>query len=103
MHYDAVITCCIKIMHYVILYILLTYTITALDWIDCPVFVFKMIIQEPRYWLYFIPLVIVLFVFSRIMALLKIPFQNITIGINLFNESRLNADDKLGVIDMDWF
>ena len=42
-------------------------TITALEWIDSPVFVFKMIVQEPRYWLYFIPLVIVLFVFYKIL------------------------------------
>lgn len=42
-------------------------TITALEWIDSPVFVFEMIVQEPRYWLYVIPLVIVLFVFYKIL------------------------------------
>lgn len=42
-------------------------------------------------------------VFPSIMGLLKLPYVNRTLGINLFEESRpyiyFNADDKFGVID----
>ncbi|HNB32047.1 MAG TPA: sulfatase-like hydrolase/transferase [Saprospiraceae bacterium] len=45
-------------------------------------------------------------VYPSIMGLLKIPFDNNTLGINLFNEERpyiyFNADDKYGVIDQTW-
>ena len=45
-------------------------------------------------------------VFPSIMGLLNIPFENNTLGINLFNEERpyiyFNADDKYGVLDQEW-
>ena len=45
-------------------------------------------------------------VYPSIMGLLKIPFDNNTLGINLFKEERpyiyFNADDKFGVIDQNW-
>lgn len=45
-------------------------------------------------------------IFPSIMGLLKIPYRNNTLGIDLFSENRayaiLNADDKIGVIDKDW-
>ncbi len=45
-------------------------------------------------------------VFPSIMGLLQIPYQNNTLGINLFEETRpyiyFNADDKYGVIDSSW-
>lgn len=34
------------------------FSVTAFDWLDSPEFVFKMIIEEPRYWFYIIPLII---------------------------------------------
>ena len=45
-------------------------------------------------------------VFPTIMGLLKQPYANNTLGIDLLNESRpyifFNADDKYGVIDQNW-
>jgi len=46
-------------------------------------------------------------IFPSIMGLLKIPYENNTLGIDLFNENRpciyFNGDDKYGIIDNDWF
>lgn len=42
-------------------------TITALTWLDTPGFVFRMIIEEPRYWLIAVPLLIILFLFFRVL------------------------------------
>jgi phosphoglycerol transferase MdoB-like AlkP superfamily enzyme len=46
-------------------------------------------------------------VFPTIMGLLKLQYNNNTLGIDLLKESRpyifFNADDKYGVIDTDWF
>ncbi|MCX6279176.1 MAG: hypothetical protein NT004_13930, partial [Bacteroidetes bacterium] len=46
-------------------------------------------------------------IFPTIMGLLKLPYSNNTLGIDLLNESRpyifFNADDKYGVIDNEWF
>lgn len=46
-------------------------------------------------------------VFPTIMGLLKLPYENHTLGIDLFREKRpyiyFNGDDKYGVIDRDWF
>jgi len=42
-------------------------TITAFEWFDNPVFVFKMIAQEPRYWLIIIPLILVLYLFIKLL------------------------------------
>jgi len=45
-------------------------------------------------------------VFPTIMGLLKLPYANNTLGIDLLSESRpyifFNADDKYGVIDHNW-
>lgn len=43
------------------------FSVTAFEWADSPLFVFKMIIEEPRYWLYIIPLLISLFIFYKIL------------------------------------
>jgi phosphoglycerol transferase MdoB-like AlkP superfamily enzyme len=43
------------------------FSVTAFEWADSPVFVFKMIIEEPRYWLYIIPFVISLVVFYKVL------------------------------------
>ena len=46
-------------------------------------------------------------VYPTIMGLLKLPYINNTLGIDLFKEKRpyifFNADDKYGVIDNEWF
>ncbi len=46
-------------------------------------------------------------IFPTIMGLLKIPYNNNTLGIDLLREIRpyiyFNADDKYGVIDNEWF
>ena len=46
-------------------------------------------------------------IFPSIMGLLKIPYENNTLGIDLLNENRpyiyFNGDDKYGVIDNNWF
>ncbi|WP_338760775.1 sulfatase-like hydrolase/transferase [Bernardetia sp. ABR2-2B] len=46
-------------------------------------------------------------VFPSIMGLLKLPYQNNTLGIDLFSKERpyiyFNADDKYGVMDNEWF
>ena len=46
-------------------------------------------------------------VFPSIMGLLKLPYQNNTLGIDLFSKDRpyiyFNADDKYGVMDNEWF
>ncbi|MDP4240058.1 MAG: LTA synthase family protein [Bacteroidota bacterium] len=42
------------------------FTITGFEWFDHPAFVFKMIIEEPRYWLVTIPFVCFIFIFYKI-------------------------------------
>jgi phosphoglycerol transferase MdoB-like AlkP superfamily enzyme len=42
-------------------------TISAFQWADSPVFVMKMIVEEPRYWLYFIPFILVVIVFYKLL------------------------------------
>ena len=46
-------------------------------------------------------------VYPSIMGLLRLPYTNNTLGINLFEEKRpyiyFNGDDKYGVIDDNWF
>lgn len=43
------------------------FSITAFEWLDSPLFVFKMVMEEPRYWLVLIPLALVLFVFYKVL------------------------------------
>jgi phosphoglycerol transferase MdoB-like AlkP superfamily enzyme len=46
-------------------------------------------------------------VFPSIMGILRLPYQNNTLGIDLFRENRpyiyFNADDKYGVLNDNWF
>lgn len=49
-------------------------TISAFQWADSPAFVMKMIFEEPRYWLYFIPFFLVAILFYK---LLKHAFRSI--------------------------
>jgi len=43
------------------------FSVGAFQWIDSPLFVFKMIFEEPRYFIIIIPLVLFLFVFYKIL------------------------------------
>lgn len=41
------------------------FSVAAFEWTDSPKFVFKMIIEEPKYWLFIIPFFGVVYLFSR--------------------------------------
>jgi phosphoglycerol transferase MdoB-like AlkP superfamily enzyme len=43
------------------------FSITAFQWIDSPVWMFKMIFQEPRYFIIILPLVVFLFIFYKLL------------------------------------
>jgi phosphoglycerol transferase MdoB-like AlkP superfamily enzyme len=49
------------------------FTISAFQWLDSPVFVLRMVLEEPRYWAYTIPFFLLTFAFFR---LLRIVFEN---------------------------
>ena len=42
-------------------------TISALQWLDSPMFVFKMVIEEPSYWMYLIPFILAAFLFYKLL------------------------------------
>jgi len=42
-------------------------TISALQWLDSPMFVFKMVIEEPSYWMYSIPFILAAFLFYKLL------------------------------------
>ena len=52
------------------------FDISAFQWIDSPVFVLNMIIEEPAYWIISIPLIIILFLFYK--GLKKILIFNVS-------------------------
>ncbi|MGV9004574.1 LTA synthase family protein [Flavobacterium sp.] len=68
------------------------FSITAFEWFNSPVFVFKMIIEEPSYYLYTIPFIISLVVFYKV---LKVIFKN-TIDFN--SSSRVYAKVIISVL-----
>lgn len=43
------------------------FSVTAFEWADNPAFIFKMIFQEPKYFLYIIPFLIIIIVFYKIL------------------------------------
>lgn len=43
------------------------FSVSAFEWADSPAFVLKMIIQEPRYWLFIIPFLIIIYLFAQIV------------------------------------
>lgn len=59
-------------------------SVTALEWINSPVFIFKMVFQEPKYWIITIPLILCVFVFYKILK-------------RIFNESFENNHTKTSV------
>ena len=51
------------------------FSITAFEWMESPVFVVKMIVQEPRYWLAIVPFLAVLWGFNKALGrIMKEPF-----------------------------
>ncbi|MFH1121991.1 MAG: LTA synthase family protein [Bacteroidota bacterium] len=42
-------------------------TVSAFQWLNSPAFVFKMVIEEPRYWIYAIPFIIVTVLFYKLL------------------------------------
>lgn len=48
-------------------------SVSAFQWLDSPAFVFKMVVEEPRYWMYVIPFGLLTFLFYK---LLKRTFTN---------------------------
>ncbi len=43
------------------------FTITGFEWLDNPAFVFKMIVEEPRYWFMAVPCLLFIFLFYKIL------------------------------------
>jgi len=41
------------------------FTITGFEWLDHPAFVFKMIVEEPRYWIIMVPFVFITYIFLK--------------------------------------
>jgi phosphoglycerol transferase MdoB-like AlkP superfamily enzyme len=64
------------------------FSITAFEWISSPAFVFKMIIQEPLYWMVVIPLLIVTYLLFRILRYFWRQLEHVeTIHSNLLLKS----------------
>jgi phosphoglycerol transferase MdoB-like AlkP superfamily enzyme len=58
------------------------FSITAFEWFDSPAFVFKMIVEEPRYWLAAIPFFLFVFGFYKILRrILSNPTETSTLSI----------------------
>lgn len=70
------------------------FNIRAFDWIDSPVFVFQMIIQEPKYWIYGILFILIIILF---WFMLKKIFNNTYFGKN---ESKLYYSIPLFVVSI---
>lgn len=56
------------------------FSVTAFEWADSPAFVFNMIIEEPRYWLYILPFILSLLVFYKLLK--KIIYSDNTVDKN---------------------
>lgn len=41
------------------------FNVTAFEWMNTPLFVLKMIFEEPSYWLYILPLIFVIYLFNK--------------------------------------
>ncbi|MBK6346768.1 MAG: sulfatase-like hydrolase/transferase [Bacteroidales bacterium] len=46
------------------------FTISAFQWLDSPVFVFRMVIEEPRYWVYTIPFFLLTILFYMVLRII---------------------------------
>lgn len=54
------------------------FSITAFEWMDSPVFVFKMILEEPRLWLFALPVIGIIYLFYRILKRVLVKNNTIT-------------------------
>lgn len=50
-------------------------SITALEWMNSPGFVFKMVMQEPRYWLFILPFIVAIWFFVKILKKIVTSFS----------------------------
>lgn len=54
------------------------FSITAFEWVESPVFVFKMIFESPTLWIYFIPVILFAFLFYKgLRFILKSPTKDV--------------------------
>jgi len=53
------------------------FDIGAFEWIDSPLFVFKMIIEEPRYIFIVVPFVIIIYLFYRFLKIIFSTFEHV--------------------------
>lgn len=60
------------------------FSVAAFQWVDSPAFVIKMIFQEPRYFLFIIPLVILVIIFYKILKKIFKPGDGNISEVNLF-------------------
>ncbi|MCX6278342.1 MAG: sulfatase-like hydrolase/transferase, partial [Bacteroidetes bacterium] len=56
------------------------FSITAFEWLDNPVFVLKMIVQEPRYWWILLPFVLFIYLFIKIIKKILSDYSYNSIG-----------------------
>lgn len=61
-------------------------TIVALQWIETPDIVLKMIFQEPKYWAIIIPLIVIIFLFYKA---LKLQFKNTLFDVEQVKFSKI--------------
>ena len=52
------------------------FSVTAFEWINNKMFIFKMVIEEPRYWLILIPLFFLNYLFIKILKKIFLHFPN---------------------------
>jgi len=60
------------------------FSVSAFQWIDSPLFVIKMVFQEPRYWLVIVPLLLLFFGFYKLITRLFLTFKTHTKQVNLY-------------------
>jgi phosphoglycerol transferase MdoB-like AlkP superfamily enzyme len=60
------------------------FSISAFQWVDSPVFVIKMIFQEPLYWIIIIPLIALIFIFIKLINRFFKTFKSALQSINFY-------------------
>ncbi|MGE4541180.1 MAG: LTA synthase family protein [Bacteroidales bacterium] len=60
------------------------FSISAFQWVDSPVFVIKMIFQEPLYWIIIIPLIALIFIFIKLINRFFKTFKSALPANNLY-------------------
>lgn len=70
----------------------------AFQWMESPAFVFKMIIQEPRYFIIIIPFVILIFAFYKLLKRIIVPLQRPSFSIRDYMVSAVLTLITIGVM-----